>query len=178
MKKFLQLSGLISLAAAAVAFILMMATPSVVGASDPGANWYSGVSAIFGGGQCKWTLSGFGLSYSEVTIFKGHNSSSALFAWIFALVGLLGLIAGVLLPFLKVKGFTKFAGLVNLCSVILLATAGVLLFFTVVNFAGVNGWNSTDGAALGGGWVIAAILYLAAAGVAICPALVDLLGKK
>lgn len=178
MKKFLQFSGLIALAAGLVGFILIMSTHSVVGASAPADNWYSGVSAIFGGGTYKWTLSGWGMSISDVTTFKGSNSSSALVAWIFSLVGLLGLVAGAVLPLLKIKGFDKFAGLVNLCSVLLLLTAGVLLFFTVVNFAGVNGWNNTDGAALGGGWVVGAILFLAAGAVAICPAVADFLAKR
>ena len=179
MKKFLQFSGLIALAAGLVGLILIMFTHSVVGASAPAENWYSGVSAIFGGGNYKWTLNLGGLgSLSDVAAFTGRNSSSALFAWIFALVALLGLVAGAILPLLKVKGFDKFAGLVNLCSVLLLATAGILVFFTVVNFAGQNGWNDTEGAALGGGWVIGAILFLAAAGVAICPTVVDFLGKK
>ena len=178
MKKFLQFSGLIALAAGLVGLILIMFTHSVVGASAPSANWYSGVSAIFGGGNFKWTISGFGITVSDIQAFTGRNSSSALFAWIFALVALLGLIAGAVLPLLKVKGFDKFAGLVNLCSVLLLATAGILVFFTVVNFAGQNGWNDTEGAALGGGWVVGAILFLAAAVVAIFPTAVDFLGKK
>lgn len=178
MKKFLQFSGLIALAAGLVGLILIMSTHSVVGANAPADNWYSGVSAIFGGGNYKWTISGWGITVSDVAAFTGRNSSSALFAWIFALVALLGLVAGAVLPLLKVKGFDKFAGLVNLCSVLLLVTAGILLFFTVVNFAGQNGWNSTENAALGGGWVVGAILFLAAGAIAICPAVADFLGKK
>ena len=178
MKKFLQFSGLIAIVVAVVGIILMMTTHSVVGASAPNDNWYSGVSAVFGGGDYKWTLSGFGISISDVATFNGYPSSSALFAWIFALAATVALILGAVLPLLNVKGFTKFAGLVNLCSVLLLATAGVLLFFTVTNFAGVNSWNSSDNAALGGGWVVAAILFLAAAVVAICPALADFVSKK
>ena len=178
MKKFLQFSGLIALATGLVGLILIMFTHSIVGTSAPSANWYSGISAIFGGGQYKWTVSGFGLTVSDVAAFTGRNSSSALFAWIFALVALLGLIAGAVLPLLKVKGFDKFAGLVNLCSVLLLVTAGILLFFTVVNFAGQNGWNNTDGVALGGGWVVGAILFLVAGAIAICPAVVDFVGKR
>lgn len=174
MKKFLQFSGLIALAVGLVGFILILSTHSVVGAEAPADNWYSGVSAIFGGGTFKATI---GFITGQGT-FDGHNSSSALFAWIFALVGLLGLVAGAVLPLLKVKGFDKFAGLVNLCSVLLLLTAGVLLFFTVTNFAGVNGWSNTNGWALGGGWVVGAILFLAAGAIAICPAVADFVSKK
>lgn len=178
MKKFLQFSGLIALVAGIVGLVLIMFTHSVVGQSAPSDNWYSGVSAIFGGGEYKWTVSGFGITVSDVATFKGNNSSSALVAWIFALAGLLGLVLGVILPLFKVKGFNKFAGLINLCSVLLLLTAGVLLFFTVTNFAGVNNWDNTNNVALGGGWVVGAILFLVAGVIAICPAIADFVAKR
>ena len=109
MKRFLQFSGLIAIAVGMVGLMLIMFTHSVVGASEPAANWYSGVSAIFGGGTYKWTISGWGISVSDVAAFTGRNSSSALFAWIFALVALLALVAGVVLPMLKIKAFDRFA---------------------------------------------------------------------
>ncbi|MCR4911984.1 MAG: hypothetical protein K5925_05655 [Bacilli bacterium] len=179
MKKFLQLSGLISLAAAAVAFILVLITHGVVKVGSEAGNWYGTPAVLFGNGNAHaegsvpilGTLTGY---YS----FNGQGSSSALASWIFSLIAILGLLAGAILPFLKVKGFDKFAGLVNLCSVVLLLTAGILLFFTVTNFFNVNGSTDTDGWALGGGWVIAAILYIAAGAIAICPAVADFVSKK
>ena len=179
MKTFLKFAGLISLGLAVVGFILVMSTHSVVYTSSPADNWYSATSAIFGGGTAQITLSGWGITISSgVQNVDAKGAWCALLSWIFVLVGLLGLIAGVVLPLLKVKGFNRFAGLVNLCSAGLLLVGGIFLFFTVSAFGAANEWNNTNGWGLGGGWVVAAILYIAAGAVAVFPAAVGLIEKK
>lgn len=172
MKKFLKFSGIIAAALALVGFILLIACHGIVGKDDPAGNWYSAGAVLFGNGPAKvtafWVFTG---------TFEGQASGAALVAWIFSLVALLALIVGVLLPLLKVKVSDKVAGLVNLCAVVLMITAGILVFFTVPSWMGSNGYNS-DGWGLSAGYVIAAILYIASGAVAICPAVVDFLGKK
>ena len=78
----------------------------------------------------------------------------------------------------EIKKVAKVAGLVNLCAVLLLLTAGIVLFFTVPSFMGNNGYNSYEGWALSGGYVIAGILYIVSGAVAVCPAVVDFVSKK
>ena len=177
MKTFLKFAGLISLGLAVVGFILVMSSHSVVYASSPADNWYSATSAIFGGGKAQITLSGWGVSItSGVQDVDAKGAWCGLLSWIFVLVGLLGLVAGVVLPLLKIKGFQRFAGLVNLCSAGLLLVGGIFLFFTAPAFVAAN--ELGNGWTLGGGWVVAAILYIAAGAVAIFPAAVDLIEKK
>jgi len=173
MKKFLKFSGVISAALALVGFVLLIACHGVVGKDSPANNWYSAGAVLFGNGPAEvtvfWTFTG---------TFEGQASGAAFVSWLFSLIALVALIAGLVLPLLKVKAFTKVAGVVNLCSVLLLLTAGIVLFFAVPSFAGNNGWSSTDGWALSGGYVVAAILYLVGGAVAVCPAVVDFVSKK
>lgn len=174
MKKFLQFSGLIALGLALVAFILLMACPSVV-YLDNVNNWYSGLAAIFAGGKVQGTLGGATIT----TDFDGKLAATALIAWILIVVAMLILIAGVVLPLLKIKALEKFAGLLNLVAVCSLVIAGVLVFFTVPVFASANDWgNAVDGWGLGAGWIIAGILAILGGVVAILPAASTFLGKK
>ena len=172
MKKFLQYSGIISAVLALVGFILLIACHGIVGVDDPAGNWYSAGAVLFGNGPAKvtafWVFTG---------TFEGQPSGAALVAWIFSLVALLALICGVVLPLLKVKLSAKVAGLVNLCAVILLITAGIVLFFTVPSWMGNNGYDG-NGWGLSAGYVIAGILYIVGGAVAICPAVVDFVSKK
>ena len=168
MKKVLKFAGLAACVLALVAFILLMATKSLV-LKDNSGTWYSGISAVFGGGK------------GAVLGYEGDSNAklawTALLAWIFELVGMIILALGVILPLLKVKALDKFAGVLNLAAVALLVTAGVLTFFTVPAFAGANdlkaeNWN------LGAGFIVAGILAILGGLVAIAPAAVDFLGKK
>ncbi len=172
MKKFLQYSGIISAVLALVGFILLIACHGIVGVDDPAGNWYSAGAVLFGNGPAKvtafWVFTG---------TFEGQPSGAALVAWIFSLVALLALICGVVLPLLKVKLSAKVAGLVNLCAVILLITAGIVLFFTVPSWMGNNGYNG-NGWGLSAGYIIAGILYIVGGAVAICPAVVDFVSKR
>ena len=170
MKTFLKFSGAISAVLALVTFILMMATPAVsytvsaLGGSS--TTYYDGVKAIFGDGD------NYGPSWA------------GLMSWIFVLVSLLILVAGVVLPLLKVKALQKFAGLLNLLAVLLLVASGIFMFCEVPAFqaaAGdasfsIGGAGGTYG--LGAGWVIGAILSLGAGAVAILPTVMDFVAKK
>ena len=174
MKKVLKFAPLCALVLAIVAFILMMATNSVVYNGNNINSWYDGVSAIFGKGKSQ--LGGGGLSL--VGDFEGKLAWNALLAWIFILVALLALLVSSVTVFVKIKALEKFGGLIALISAGLLLVAGIFLFFTVPAFAGANEWNNSDGWALGGGWVVAAILAIVAGAVSAFPAVLALVEKK
>ena len=167
MKKVLQYSGFISAILGVIAFVLMMATPAASYTILGSTSYVAGTTAIFG--STTKTILG-----DAVT----HPSPLALIGWILALVGVLLLLLGVILPLLKAKGLLKFAGLMNLVAVVCLVLAGVFAFLVVPTFISANGGSSTDGWAIGAGWVIAGILAIAAGAFAILPAAADFLGKK
>ena len=175
MKKFLQFSGIIALVLGLVAFILLMASHSVVYA-DNTANWYSGISAVFGGGTAQVSIAGWSNSGSV----NAKLAWPALIGWILILVAMIILLAGVVLPLLKVKALEKFAGVLNLVAVAALVTAGILVFFTEPAFGAANEWSeeSIKAWTLGGGYIAAAILAILGGVVAILPAAVDFVGKK
>ena len=182
MKKFLQFAGIISLALAAVGFILMMATHAMeYAASNSIANasgWYSGVAVIFGKGPYEVSGSILGIGGTGQGTFEGTLAWNALLGWIFALAAMIILLLGVVLPLLKINALQKFAGLLNLIAVGLLVVGGIFLFFTVPAFGAANEWDNTNNWALGAGWVVAAILYILAGAVAIAPAAANFLAKK
>lgn len=175
MKKFLQFTGLIALVLGLVAFILLMASHSVVYASNT-ANWYSGISAVFGGGTAQVSIAGWSTSGSV----DAKLAWPALIGWILILVAMIILLAGVVLPLLKVKALEKFAGVLNLVAVAALVTAGILIFFTEPAFGAANEWSeeSIKDWTLGGGYIAAGILSIIGGVFAILPAAVDFLGKK
>ena len=170
MKKFLKFSGFIAALLALVAFILLMATPGVMSGSDVVAK---GATMIFGKKEAV-TVIGIKLGDAETKL-----AWSALLAWIFVLVALLILLVGIVLPLLKVKALDKFAGLLNLCAVVLLVVAGVFAFISLPIFCDANGLSSVpEKWTLGAGWVIGGILAIAAGVLAILPAAADFLAKK
>ena len=174
MKKFLQFAGLISLVLAIVGIILMMACHSLVYENGSVSGWYSGASAIFAKGDYQASIGGF----SGTAEFDGKLAWSALLAWIFAIAAIVIVLLGVVLPLLKVKALEKFAGLLNLIAVGLLIVGGIFVFLTKGAFAAANEWDNTNNWSLGGGWVVAAILFILAGVVAVLPAAFDFLGKK
>ena len=183
MKKFLQFAGIISLALAAVAFILMMATHAIEYKAEgliSASAWYSGAAVIFGKGPAysSGAISILGVSGSDNYTFEGNLAVTALLSWIFVLAAMIILLVGIVLPLLKINALQKFAGLLNLIAVCLLVLGGILMFFTLLVFSAANEWNSTDGCAIGAGWIIAAILYIVAGVVAIMPAAADFIAKK
>lgn len=169
MKKFLKFSGIISALLAIVAFILILATAGIMSGSDIVAK---GTSVIFGKAE-SGSIGGF--SWGKINL-----AWSGLLAWIFILLALLILIAGIVLPLLKVKTpVDKFAGLLNLIAVCLLVVAGIFIFITLPVFCSANGWKEVpEQWTLGAGWVIAGILAISAGVIAILPAAMDFLGKK
>ena len=93
------------------------------------------------------------------------------------------MLAGFILPLLKVKALDKFAGILNLIAVCALVTAGILLFFSVpvfyqANKDGAIGVYNQDVYHLGAGWIIGAILSIVAGAIAILPTAMDFIGKK
>lgn len=166
MKRVLQFSGAISLALAAVAFILMLVTNAVIVGSGQFQVVYPGTYAIFG-------------HKAEGLLDVTYNPSVlALIGWILALVGMVVVLLGVVLPLLKVKGVEKFAGLMNLCAVVCFVLAGIFMFLVVPTFFAANDSDVPSNAAIGAGWVIGGIVFMVAGGFAILPAAVDFFGKK
>lgn len=163
MKKLLKYSGFISLVLVVVAFILMMATDSVIVGSGNFQIHYSGVNAIFG---------------NKDSYLAPNPSVLALLAWIFILAGLVIVLLGIILPLLKINTLQKFAGVLNLVAVLLFVVAGVFMFIVVPTFASANSWGSTNDVYIGAGWVIGGILAIVGGVFAILPAVADFLGKK
>ena len=175
MKKYLKYSGLVALVFALVAFILLMASHSVVYADNP-ANWYSGISAVFGNGTAQIDVMG----WSKSGAVDAKLAWTALIGWILILVAMIIVLAGVILPLLKIKVLEKFAGVLNLVAVGALVTAGILIFFTEPAFGAANEWSEEAIKAwtLGGGYIAAGILSIVGGAIAILPAAVDFIGKK
>ena len=174
MKKFLQFAGLISLGLALVGFILMMATHALEYSNGSVKGWYSGTAVIFANGRCLAGLGGLSMEAD----FSGKLAVTALLGWIFALVAMIIILLGVILPLLKINALEKFAGLLNLIAVCLLVIAGVFVFITVPVFAAANEWNSSKDWLLGVGWVFAGIFYIAAGVIAIMPAAANFMAKS
>ena len=163
MKKVLKYSGIISLILIAVAFILMMASNALKVSGILGDYSIAGTTAIFG----HKSTGALDPSYDLAVM--------ALLAWILVLLGILCVVAGFVLPLLKID---KFAGLLNICAVVCFVLGGIFMFFVVPSFANANYNGTTDGVAIGVGWVFAAIFAIAAGVFAILPAAMDFIGKK
>jgi len=167
MKTVLKFSGIIAFVLAVVAFILMMATTSVVYSIGSNSTSVSGTVGIFGGTDAKYAAPWAGL-----------------IAWILIIVALLILCSAIVLPLLKVKALDKFAGLLNLVAVIALVVAGVFMFLEVTAWKAANGdlsfsaFGVNGSYSLGAGWVIAGIISIVAGVVAVLPAAADFLDKK
>lgn len=172
MKKVLQFAGLISLVLAAVAFILMLATPAVVLTSGNTQYIYKGVVAVFGSKE-PITIAGINLGTAET-----KPSVLALIGFILLIIGLLIVIAGVVLPLLKVNALEKFAGILNLVALVCFVLAGIFMFLVVPTFYAANEADVPNSASIGAGWVIGGILAIAGGAFAILPAAADFLGKK
>lgn len=160
MKKFLQFTGLISLVLAAVALVLMMATPAVIQPLIGDTQTvYAGTTAIFG-------KTSEGILVDVVT----KPSVLALIGWILMLVGLVVVCLGILLPLLKIKALERFSGLLDLIALVCFVLAGVFMFFVVPTFYSANNWDVAKNTQIGVGWVIGGIIAIAAGVIAILPA--------
>lgn len=168
MKKLLKYTGICSFILALIAFILMLGTNSLVFNYKEGA---ISVSTSISG-----TLGIFGGTYTVMGISTTCNATwSAIIAFILILVAMIILLAGFILPLLKIHTLDKVAGILNLVAVLALIVAGIFLFIELPCF---NGGGDTTGWSLGAGWIIGGIMCLLAGGVAILPAAFDFLGKK
>ena len=167
MKKVLPFAGLIAFVCALIALILMLATNGVIVTSGNLQVNYAGTTVIFG--KTESTILGDAVTKPSVL---------ALIGFILLAVGLLAACAGVLGGVLKVKALQKMGGLFALIAAGCFLVAGIFMFLAVPTFYGANDAKVPDGAALGAGWVIGAILNLVAAACAALPAIMGLLGKK
>ena len=166
MKKVLQFAGIISLALAVIAFVLMMITNAMTVSGILGDYTVAGTTAIFGHKST-------GLLDPDLTA-----APLALIAWILMLAGLIIVLLGVVLPLLKINALEKFSGILDIVALVCFALAGIFMFIVIPSFAGANSWNTTDGVTIGAGWVIGGILAIVAGAFAILPAAAAFLGKK
>ena len=167
MKKVLQFAGVISLALAVIAFVLMMATNAMtVDNGVLGQFSISGITAIFG--------------HKSTGLLDPEYKAAvlALLAWIFILVGMVVVLLGVVLPLLKINVLEKFSGILDIVALVCFVLGGVFMFIVIPSFASANEWNNTDGVSIGAGWVIGGILAIVAGACAIAPAAAAFLAKK
>ena len=167
MKKVLPFAGLIAFVLALVALILMLATNGVIVTSGNLQVNYAGTTVVFG--KTESTILGDVVTKPSVL---------ALIGFILLVVGLLAACAAVLGGLLKVKALAKLGGVFALVAAGCFLVAGIFMFLAVPTFYGANDANVPDGAGLGAGWVIGAILALAGAAFAALPAIMGLVGKK
>ena len=172
MKKVLQFAGLISLALAAVAFILMMATPAIIQTLVGDTQTvYAGTTAIFGKTTSTDVIIGTLTNTTKPSVL-------ALIGWILILVAMIILALGVILPLLKVKALEKFSGVLEIAACAALVVAGIFMFLVVPTFYAANEWDVGDKTQIGAGWVIGGIIAIAAGAFAILPAAAAFFGKK
>ena len=171
MKKFLKYTGICSFVLALIAFILMLGTDSLVYNYKEGA--FSVSTSISG------TLGVFGGTYSLMGLSTTCNATwSAIIAFILIVVAMIILLAGFILPLLKIHTLDKVAGILNFVAVIALLVAAIFLFIELPCFASANGGGDYSGWSLGAGWIVAGILCLLAGLLSVLPAIFDFLGKK
>ncbi len=171
MKKFLKYTGICSFVLALIAFILMLGTDSLVYNYKEGA--FSVSTSISG------TLGVFGGTYSLMGLSTTCNATwSAIIAFILIVVAMIILLAGFILPLLKIHTLDKVAGILNFVAVIALLVAGIFLFIELPCFASANGGGDYSGWSLGAGWIVAGIFCLLAGLLSVLPAIFDFLGKK
>lgn len=174
MKKVLKFAPLCALLLAIVAFILLFATKSITYANGNLVGWYDGPAAMFGKGQSLAAWGGISLAGE----FEGKAAWNAILAFIFIIVALVALLVSSIMVFVKIKALEKFGGLIALIAGGLLLVAGIFIFFTLPAFASANEWNNTNNFALGGGWVVAAILAILGGVASALPAVLALVEKK
>ena len=172
MKKVLQFAGLISLVLAAVAFVLMLATPGIVLKSGNTQYNYDGVVVLFGSKEST-NIAGLVTLTSET-----KPSVLALIGFILLLLGMIVALLEVVLPLLKVKALEKFAGIIGIALCAVFVLAGVFMFLAVPTFFATNEVDVPKSAGLGAGWVIGGILAIVAGAFAFLPVGAALFGKK
>lgn len=176
MKKYLKFSGICAAVLAAIAFILMMATPALkyivtILGSTTTTN-LGGSEAIFG--NANPTLAQVVFVNSDSVIPASWN---AIIAWILVMAAMAVLVIGFVFPLLKIKALDRFAGVLNLCAVGALVVAGIFMLIEKKTFLGLIGVSDGSYYHLGAGWIIGAIMAFLAAIVAVIPACADFLSK-
>lgn len=172
MNKLLKYSGSLSLLLTVVAFVLLMATPSVnytvsaFGKSETQS--ISGIAGIFGG---------------EFSLVKFGCPWAGILTWVLALVAMVILLLGVVFPLLKVKVLDRFAGVLNLVAVVALILGGILAFcevsaLTAANADGFKILSSVGSFGLGAGWIVGGIVMIVAGVCAVLPVIADFKSKK
>ena len=174
MKKLFKFAGLAAALLALIGFILIMATHVANYKDGNLSGYFEGMNAIFGTGKTSTTVG----SITAVGDFDDKLAWSGLLAWIFALLAILALVCVSVLPLLKVKALDKFLGLITLVAAGLLIVAAIFAFVSKGVLFAVNEYNNANDWTLGAGWVIGGILFILAGGVAACPVVLGLLGKK
>ena len=174
MKTFLKYSGFLAAVIAVVGFILMMATPAFFYTSGDNTSYLTSSQVLFGEEVT-------GSLFAIISINAGHINAvwSAIIGWILAMVGVIALLLGVILPLLKLN---KFAGLLNLIALGALVVAGIFIFIsqpcTFTSKASGETYEAFKDYKMNATWIIAAILYIAGGVLAALPAAVDFLGGK
>ena len=173
MKKLLKYAGICSFILALIAFILILSTNSLEYHANNINASVSGILGIFGGVAASVNLGPLG------SLNATYNATwSAVIAFVLMIVAMLILLAGFILPLLKIHTLDKVAGILNLVAVLALLVAGIFLFIELPCFNGANGGGDTTGWGLGAGWIVAGIMCLLAGAFAILPAVFDFLAKK
>ena len=174
MKTFLKYSGFLAAAIAVVGFILMMATPAFFYTSGDNTSYLTSSQVLFGEEVT-------GSLFAIISINAGHINAvwSAIIGWILAMVGVIALLLGVILPLLKLN---KFAGLLNIIALCSLVIAGIFVFISQPCTFTLNGASEPSNAfsdyGLNATWIIVAIIYIAAGVLAALPAAIDFRGGK
>ena len=178
MKKLFKFAPLCALLLAIVAFILLLAGQALVHdyqvLGQSMHDFYSGPVVLFGQGDA--AVLGTSVKYAADDGIK--SAWNAILAFIFIIVALVALLLSSVMVFVKIKALEKFGGLIALIAGGLLLVAGIFIFFTVPAFFSANELGDTKNFALGGGWVVAAILAILGGVASACPAVLALVEKK
>ena len=188
LEKFLPFAGICGAALVLAAFILLLATNGVVynytttalltGEVTNHSVDFTGNMVLFGGAFV--TQLPLGFSWTQPVA----ASAVAMIAWIIVAAALAVLIVTFALSMAKVKIVLRLAGLLNLGAAAALIVGGVLLFFVTGDMIAQNQdlFDNLDSlfagkAALGTGWLVAAILSFVGALVAAIPGGLELFGN-
>ena len=149
--------GAIEFVLAAVALILLMATPALTWKTVLGNGSVKGITAIFGG---------------TVDKIEYHASWAGLLSFIFIAVALV--ILCLLCVFALTKKKFALAGICRFVAAGLLIVAGVFVFFEIPAFEAANGsgtaslfGNKLAEYVLTGGWITAGIISIVAGGLSV-----------
>ena len=161
MNRFLKLSIFCSLFLSVIAFILMLATKSMILVTmDIPDIDIKGTDAIFG----------MNMAYS----ITPNRAPLAFAAWILSIVGILFTLICIVWPLLGGKVYQRYMGIQKALVAICFILAGIFIFNTMASYKSSNPSFDIDDYALGGGWIASAILFLLSGILAAIPAFFDI----